>query len=368
MKVGVLKEIVPEEKRVSLTPAGVEQLVQFGHEVYVEKDAGAGSGIEDRMYEQAGAQILPEARNVFDVAELVLHVKEILPVEYEMIKENQVIFTYLHLAAKKEQTIALQKSGCVAIAYETVKDHEGHLPLLHPMSEVAGRMSIQEGARFLEITQGGGGVLLGGVPGVKPAKVVIIGAGVVGTNAAKIAIGMGADVTMLDKNLDRLRYLDDIFHSYTKLIMSSPMAIREEIRDADLVIGAVLIPGAKAPYVVTREMVKEMKSGSVMVDVAIDQGGCFETSIPTTHSNPVYYESGVVHYCVSNMAGAVAKTSTYALTNATFPYVLTIANKGWEQALREDRMMRFGLNVCKGNITHRQVASAHDLPYTPYKF
>jgi len=360
MVIGVLKEIKQAEKRVSLLPSGAETLVAKGHTVYIEKDAGTACGFEDAEYVKAGASI-HKRETIWEKAEMVLHVKEIMPSEFQFLKKNQIVFTYLHLAADREQTLALQESGCIAFAYETIESKTGQLPLLQPMSEVAGRMSVQEGARFLQTSQGGSGVLISGVPGVRPARVAIIGAGVVGTNAAKIAIGMGAEVVILDKNIDRLRYLDDVFGNTCRLLYSSPQVIQKELSEADLVIGAVLVPGAKAPKLVTADMLQTMKQGSVMVDVAIDQGGCFETSKPTSHADPVYVEQGIIHYCVTNMPGAVAKTSAQALTNASLPYVIEIADKGWEKAIDENEYLKKGLNVCKGEVVYKAVAEAHGL-------
>ncbi len=322
MIVGVLKEIKAEENRVCMTPAGVEVMKQNGHEVLVEKNAGKGSGFNNKAYANAGAEIIDTPKEIFKRAKMVMHVKEPLPAEYDLIRKDQVIFTYLHLAAAEELTHVLIKSGSIGIAYETIQKADGSLPLLTPMSEVAGRMAIQQGAKYLEMAQGGHGVLLGGVPGVDPGTVVIIGGGIVGTNAAKMACGLGAKVYVLDMNLERLRYLSDVMPSNCFLLMSKPSTVRRLIKEADVVVGAVLIPGAKAPRLVTREMLKTMKKGAVLVDVAIDQGGCFETSKATTHGKPIYTVAGVVHYCVANMPGAVPKTSTLALTNATLPYAV----------------------------------------------
>jgi alanine dehydrogenase len=358
MIVGVLKELKLAEKRVSATPAGVDQLVKHGHQVLVEVGAGEGSGFSDEAYKSAGAELVASPKDIFKRAEMVMHVKEIQPSEYALLRAGQIVFTYLHLAADLEQTEALQASKCVAIGYETVQTADGKLPLLQPMSEVAGRMAVQEGARFLEMPQGGNGILLGGVPGVAPAKVVVIGGGIVGTSAAKVACGMGADVTILDMNLERLRYLDDIMPANCKTIMSNPYVIQEELKKADLVVGAVLVAGAKAPKLVTKAMIAQMRKGSVMVDVAIDQGGCFETSKPTTHQDPVFLVEGVIQYCVANMPGALARTSTLALTNATLPYALTIADKGWKKALAEDKALALGLNVCDGEIVFKPVKEA----------
>jgi len=365
MIVGVLKEIKAEENRISMTPAGVEVMKQNGHTVLVERDAGGGSGFEDASYVKAGAEIIDTPKEIFDRADMVMHVKEPLPPEYDLITKDQIIFTYLHLAAAEELTHELIKKGSINIAYETIQKANGSLPLLTPMSEVAGRMAIQQGAKYLEMAQGGHGVLLGGVPGVDPGTVMVIGGGVVGTNAAKMACGLGAKVYVLDTNLERLRYLSDVMPSNCFLLMSSPATIRELVKEADVVIGAVLVIGAKAPKLVTRDMLKTMKKGAVLVDVAIDQGGCFETSKPTTHSNPIYTVDGVVHYCVANMPGAVPKTSTMALTNATLPYAVQIADKGWKKAMKGNPEMKLGANVVKGKVTYKAVADAFGLEYVP---
>jgi alanine dehydrogenase len=365
MIVGILKEIKAEENRVSMTPAGVEVMHQNGHTILVEQAAGIGSGFEDAEYAEHGAEIITTPQEIFKRANMVMHVKEPLPPEYDLIREGQIIFTYLHLAACEALTRVLIEKGSVNIAYETIQKEDGSLPLLTPMSEVAGRMSIQQGAKYLEMTQGGDGVLLGGVPGVDPGTVLIIGGGVVGINAAKTACGLGAKVYLLEKNLDRLRYLSDVMPKNCFLLMSNPATIRDLVTKADVVVGAVLIPGAKAPKLVTREMLKTMKKGAVLVDVAIDQGGCFETSKPTTHADPIYTVDDIVHYCVANMPGAVAQTSTLALTNATLPYAVEIANKGWVQAMRENPEIKRGANVVKGNVTYKGVAEALELPYTP---
>ncbi len=365
MIVGILKEIKTEENRVCMTPAGVEVMIQNGHTVLVEKSAGAGSGFDDTAYINAGAKMIDTPKAIFDAADMVMHVKEPLPPEYDLIRPGQIVFTYLHLAADETQTNALIKSKSVSIAYETIQKADGSLPLLTPMSEVAGRMAIQQGAKYLEMAQGGHGVLLGGVPGVDPGTVVVIGGGVVGVNAAKMACGLGAKVYLLDMNLDRLRYLSDVMPANCFTLMSSPATIRKLVKEADVVVGAVLIPGAKAPRLVTREMLSTMKKGSVLVDVAIDQGGCFETSKATTHGEPTYVVDGVIHYCVANMPGAVAKTSTLALTNATLPYAVQIANKGWKKAMQENAEIKLGANVIDGQITYDAVADAFDLEYTP---
>ncbi len=365
MKIGILKEIKEAENRVSMTPSGAEVMVRNGHKVMVEKNAGSGSGFEDASYVSAGATIAATPERIFEDCEMVMHVKEPLPSEYDLIRENQIVFTYLHLAAAKELAGALKNSKSVCIAYETIEKEDGSLPLLTPMSEVAGRMAIQQGAKYLEMAQGGNGILLGGVPGVEPGMVVVIGGGVVGTNAAKMACGLGAKVYLLDMNLDRLRYLSDIMPANCIAMMSSPATIRKLIKEADVVVGAVLIAGAKAPRLVTKEDLKTMKKGSVLVDVAIDQGGCFETSRATTHSDPVYTIDGVIHYCVANMPGAVAKTSTLALTNATLPYAVAIADKGWKKAMQEDPSLKKGLNICNGKVVNKPVAMATGYEYFP---
>ncbi len=365
MIVGILKEIKSEENRVAMTPAGVEVMLQNGHTLLVEKNAGEGSGFADEAYASAGAEIVSTPAEIFERADMVMHVKEPLAPEYDLIREDQIVFTYLHLAAAEELTQVLIRSGSINIAYETIQKADGSLPLLTPMSEVAGRMAIQQGAKYLEMAQGGRGVLLGGVPGVDPATVVVIGGGVVGTHAAKMACGLGAKVYLLDMNLERLRYLSDIMPANCFPLMSSPATIRGLLKEADVVVGAVLVTGAKAPKLVTRDMLPLMKNGSVLVDVAIDQGGCFETSRPTTHSEPTYTIDGVVHYCVANMPGAVAKTSTLALTNATLPYAVEIANKGWQRAMRENTEIKLGANVVRGQVTYQGVADAFGLDFTP---
>ena len=365
MIIGVLKEIKAEENRVCMTPAGVEVMKQNGHEVLVEKNAGLGSGFNNAVYKSAGAEIIDSPQEIFKRADMVMHVKEPLAAEYDLIRKDQIIFTYLHLAAAEELTHVLIKSGSIGIAYETIQKADGSLPLLTPMSEVAGRMAIQQGAKYLEMAQGGHGVLLGGVPGVDPGTVVIIGGGIVGTNAAKMACGLGAKVYILDMNLERLRYLSDVMPSNCFLLMSKPTTLRRLIKEADVIVGAVLIPGAKAPRLITREMLKTMKKGAVLVDVAIDQGGCFETSKATTHGEPIYTVDGVVHYCVANMPGAVPKTSTLALTNATLPYAVEIANKGWQKAMQENPEIKPGANVVQGKVTYQGVAEAFGLEFTP---
>lgn len=363
--IGVPKEIKDNENRVAITPAGVHAFVQAGHEVVIEQGAGLGSGFSDASYEEAGARILPSAEEVWRSAAMILKVKEPLPEEYRYFRSDLILFTYLHLAAAPELTRALMESGITAIAYETVQLPDGSLPLLTPMSEVAGRMSIQIGAHFLEKAHGGRGELLGGVPGVPPARVVIVGGGTVGTNAARIAIGMGADVTILDTNAARLRYLDELFGARLRTVMSNAYNLRAHIEGADLLVGAVLIPGARAPKIVTAEMVQGMNQGGVIVDVAIDQGGSIETiDRITTHSNPVYEKYGVLHYAVANMPGAVPRTSTLALTNVTIPYALQLANLGVEEAIRRNRPLALGVNVVRGKVTYQAVATSLDLPYT----
>jgi alanine dehydrogenase len=364
MRIGVPKEIKVHEYRVGLTPASVAELVAHGHELYVETKAGNGIDCPDGAYEKAGAKILPDARSVFDSADMIVKVKEPQPQEIELLRPNQILFTYLHLAADKPQAEGLMKSGATCIAYETVTGRSG-LPLLKPMSEVAGRMSVQVGAHYLEKEQGGRGVLLGGVPGVAPVKVAILGGGVSGVNAAQMATGMRADVTIYDINNDRLAELDMFFSSQIKTAYASRAAIANAVKEAELVIGAVLVPGAAAPKLVTREMLKTMKRGSVLVDIAIDQGGCFETSHATTHADPVYEVDGIIHYCVANMPGAVARTSAFALNNATLPFALKIASLGADEAMRQDPDLANGLNVSGGKIRHHAVAEALDLPYEP---
>jgi alanine dehydrogenase len=365
MIIGVPKEIKNNENRVALTPAGVNQFVSAGHKVLIEKDAGIGSGFSNEDYAQAGAEIIEDAAEVWAQAEMIMKVKEPLPSEYNYFRENLILFTYLHLAAEPALTKALKEKGVIAIAYETVQVGRT-LPLLTPMSEVAGRMSVQIGAQFLEKTKGGKGILLAGVPGVNRGKVTIIGGGVVGTNAAKMAIGLGADVTIIDLSADRLRQLDDIFGNQIKTLMSNPYNIANAVRESDLLIGAVLIPGAKAPKLVTEEMVKTMSPGSVIVDVAIDQGGIVETSDHvTTHDNPTYVKHGVVHYAVANMPGAVPRTSTLALTNVTVPYALQIANKGVLKAIADNPALKLGVNVAKGEITYEAVARDLGYNYVP---
>ncbi|NSL52175.1 alanine dehydrogenase [Calidifontibacillus erzurumensis] len=365
MIIGIPKEIKDNENRVSLTPAGVYDLVQRGHEVLVEKGAGVGSGFSDEAYIAAGAKIVSSAADAWD-AEMVMKVKEPLPSEFDYFKKDQILFTFLHLAAEPLLTKALMEKGVIAIAYETIQLANGTLPILTPMSEVAGRMSVQIGAHFLEKHAGGKGMLLGGVPSVAPANVVIIGGGVVGTNAAKMALGLGADVTILDTNVERLRQLDDLFEGKVRTCFSNLFNVEEQVKRADLLIGAVLIPGARTPRIVSEKMVKQMTPGSVIIDVAVDQGGAIETiDRITTHSNPVYEKHGVLHYAVANIPGAVSRTSTIALSNVTVPYALQIANKGYERACLENTALLKGLNVIAGQITYKAVAEAHNVPYTP---
>ncbi|HXE28673.1 MAG TPA: alanine dehydrogenase [Stellaceae bacterium] len=364
MLIGVPKEIKTHEYRVGLIPGSVRELVHHGHQVVVEKDAGAGIGFDDAAYQKAGARVLATAADVFAAADMIVKVKEPQPREIAMLRKSQVLFTYLHLAADKAQTEGLMRSGAVCVAYETVTDARGGLPLLAPMSEVAGRMAVQVGAHCLEKEQGGAGILLGGVPGVAAAKVVILGGGVAGTNAARVAMGMEAYVTVIDKAPQRLYELDLQFGSQLHTLFATVENIEHEVLSADLVVGAVLVAGAATPKLVTREMVKQMRPGSVLVDISIDQGGCFETSRPTTHANPTYVEDGVIHYCVTNMPGAVARTSTFALNNATLPFSLALANKGWRKALTEDPHLRAGLNIAAGKVTHPAVAGALGLPLT----
>jgi alanine dehydrogenase len=363
MIVGVPKEIKDHETRVGLVPSGVTALVEAGHQVLVQAKAGVGSSLPDDDYAQAGAEIVEAAAEVWNRAELVVKVKEPQPAEFGFLRDGLLLFTYLHLAPEPELTARLLETGTTAIAYETVREKDGSLPLLTPMSEVAGRMAVQVGAQYLERPNGGRGLLLGGVPGVAPANVVILGGGVVGLNAAKIAVGIGSHVTVIDRNLNRLRELDDIFLNRVATLASNAWTIRESLRSADLVIGGVLIPGASAPKLVRREMLAQMRPGAVVVDVAIDQGGCLETSRPTTHTDPVYFVDGVVHYCVSNMPAAVPHTSTLALTNATFPYVLRLANQGLALAVDQSDALRQGVNTYRGHITCQAVAQSQGRPY-----
>lgn len=367
MLIGVPKEIKTHEYRVGLVPPSVRELVLHGHQVLVEAGAGLGIGIADEAFKAAGARIVDAAAEIFSLAEMVVKVKEPQPAEYRLLREDQILFTYLHLAADLTQAEGLMQSGCVAIAYETVTDARGRLPLLAPMSEVAGRMSVQVGAHLLEKMQGGAGVLLGGVPGVHAAKVVVLGGGVSGTNAVRMAMGMEAQVYVIDKSLDRLYELDLQFGPMLNTIYATVDAIEQHVRTADLVVGAVLVPGASAPKLITRAMVRQMRPGSVLVDIAIDQGGCAETSRPTSHADPTYVAEGVVHYCVTNMPGAVARTSTLALNNATLPFALALADKGYRKALLENPHLAAGANVVRGRVTHEAVARSLDLAHTPLR-
>ena len=363
MIIGVPKEIKNNENRVGMTPSGVAELVKRGHTVYIQHTAGENSGFPDEAYIAAGAQILPTMEETYAAAQMIVKVKEPIAPEYKLIRKGQLLFTYFHFASDKELTLAMIENGSVCLAYETVEKADHSLPLLIPMSEVAGRMAIQEGARFLEKPQGGKGILLGGVPGVKPAKVLILGGGIVGSNAAQMAAGLGADVTIADIKLARLRYLSETLPKNVKTLYASELRLKKELPDVDLVIGSVLIPGDKAPHLITRSMLKMMQPGTVLVDVAIDQGGCFETSHPTTHSEPTYVVDGIVHYAVANIPGAVPYTSTLALTNATLPYVTALAGKGWKQACKEDPALALGLNVVEGKVVYKAIAEVFGLKY-----
>ena len=367
MVIGIPREIKNNENRVALTPAGTKELTKRGHTVYVETGAGVGSGFSDEEYRGAGAESIDVAADLFQQAEMIIKVKEPVEVEYGLIRRDQLVFTYFHFASNEPLTRAMIDSGAICLSYETVEKLDGSLPLLIPMSEVAGRMAIQEGAKYLEKPLQGRGILLGGVPGVKPAKVLILGAGVVGTNAAKIAAGMGADVTVVDVNLARLRYLDDVMPRNVHTLVSNEYTIRQMITDHDLIVGGVLIPGAKAPRLITRDMLSSMRPGTVLVDVAVDQGGCIETCTPTTHENPTYIIDGVVHYCVANMPGAVPYTSTLALTNATLPYAVKLANYGWVKACQDNEDLKRGLNIIGGHIVYQAVADAFNLPFASIK-
>jgi alanine dehydrogenase len=365
MIIGITKEIKTDENRVAVTPAGVEILKHNGHDVLVETAAGSASGFQDSDYTRAGAEITDSAASIFERAEMILRVKEPQPAEFQLLRKDQIYFSYLHLATSKALAQALIETGSINIAYETIQKTDGALPLLKPMSQLAGAMAIQEGAKYLEMAQGGHGVLLGGVPGVDPGTVLVIGAGMVGGKAAKVAAGMGANVFALDVDLDRMRYLNDIMPPNCYTVMSSPAAIRDLLPKADIVVGAVLVPGSRTPVMVTRDMLGAMKKGAVLVDVAIDQGGCFETSEETTHARPTYTVDGIVHYAVSNMPGAVPRTATIALTNATLPYVLEIAGKGWKEAMQSNPEIKAGANIVNGKVTYKGVADACDLAYTP---
>ncbi len=367
MIIGVPKEIKNNENRVALTPAGTQELTRRGHTVYIQTKAGEGSGFSDEEYTKANGKILSTAEQVFSTAEMIMKVKEPVEQEYTLIKKDQLVFTYFHFASYEPLAHAMIKTGAVCLAYETVERVDGSLPLLVPMSEVAGRMSIQEGAKYLEKPLKGRGILLGGVPGVMPAKVLILGGGVVGTNAAKIAAGMGADVIITDVNINRLRYLDDVMPKNVHTMVSNDYVLRELVKTHDLIIGAVLVPGAKAPKLITRDMLSTMRPGTVLVDVAVDQGGCIETCKPTTHENPTYIIDDVVHYCVANMPGAVPYTSTLALTNATLPYAIKLASQGWKKACQDSMELRKGLNVIQGKVVYKAVADSFNLPYTEVK-
>ncbi|MBN8575343.1 MAG: alanine dehydrogenase [Cyclobacteriaceae bacterium] len=364
MIIGVPKEIKNNENRVAVTPAGAQEFAKKGHTVYVQTKAGEGSGFSDDEYKGAGARILDSAKEVFDIAEMIVKVKEPIEQEYSLIRKDQLVFTYFHFASYEPLAHAMIKTGAVCLAYETVERADRSLPLLIPMSEVAGRMAIQEGAKYLEKPLKGRGILLGGVPGVMPAKVLILGGGVVGTNAAKIAAGMGADVIITDVNLNRLRYLDDVMPKNVHTMASNDYVLRDLVKTSDLIVGGVLIPGAKAPKLITRDMLKTMRPGTVLVDVAVDQGGCIETCKPTTHEDPTYIIDDIVHYCVANMPGAVPYTSTLALTNATLPYALKLANLGWKKACKENEDLLKGLNVVQGKVVYKAVADAFNLSYT----
>lgn len=368
MIIGVPKEIKNNENRVGMTPSGVQEMTKRGHTVYVQASAGDNSGFSDAAYTAAGAKILPTIEEVYAIAEMIVKVKEPIGCEYPLVRKGQLLFTYFHFASSEPLTKAMIESGAVCCAYETVERKDRTLPLLIPMSEVAGRMATQEGCYLLERPRGGKGKLIGGVPGVKPARVFVIGGGVVGTAAARMAAGLGADVTICDVSLPRLSYLTDVMPKNVKTLMSSEYNIREELKTADLVVGSVLIPGAKAPKLVTREMLGLMEKGSVLVDVAIDQGGCFETSHPTTHEEPTYYVDGILHYCVANIPGAVPYTSTLALTNATLPYALQLADKGWQKACADNEELRKGLNVVDGKVVYKEVAEAWNLPFEPIEW
>lgn len=367
MIIGVPKEIKNNENRIALTPAGTAELTKYGHKIVVQSGGGLGSGFTDELYVDAGAEILPDIESVYKVSDMIIKVKEPIDPEYKLIKKDQIIFTYFHFASSETLTHTMIESGAVCIAYETVENYDRTLPLLTPMSEVAGRMSVQEGAKYLEKTYGGRGVLLGGVPGVHPAKVLIIGGGVVGTEAAKMAAGLGADVTIMDIDLNRLRYLDDIMPANVKTMMSNTYNIKEMAPSHDLIIGAVLIPGAKAPRLLSYDMLETMKPGTVLVDVAVDQGGCFETTKPTTHDNPTFVINDIIHYCVANMPGAVPRTSTIALTNATLPYAIEIANSGWRRACNNSAALKLGLNIVNGKVVYKGVADAFGLQLHEYE-
>lgn len=365
MIIGVPKEIKNNENRVALTPSGANELVKRGHEVFIQASAGEGSDFSDEQYRSSGAKILATIEEVYAEADMILKVKEPIAAEYGLIRKDQILFTYFHFASDAELTQAMIGSGAVCLAYETVEKADRSLPLLIPMSEVAGRMAVQKGAHYLEKPYGGKGILLGGVPGVLPAKVIILGGGIVGTNAAHMAAGLGADVTIMDVSLARMRYLSEVMPSNVNTMMSNEMNIRKVIKEADLIIGAILITGAKAPHLITKDMLKDMKNGTVLVDVAVDQGGCIETCRPTTHQDPTFTIDGIIHYCVANMPGAVPFTSTLALTNATLPYVIQLAEKGWKEAARSNMELKAGLNIIQGEVVYQAVAETFDLPFSP---
>lgn len=365
MIIGVPKEIKNNENRVALTPSGAKELIKRGHPVYVQQGAGGGSDFSDDLYKAAGATILPSIEEIYRIGEMIMKVKEPIASEYSLARKDQLLFTYFHFASNEPLTMAMLESQSICLAYETVEKPDGSLPLLIPMSEVAGRMAVQKGANYLEKPLGGRGILLGGVPGTLPAKVIVLGGGIVGTQAAYMAAGLGADVTIMDVSLARMRHLSEIMPANVNTMMSNELNIRKLIKDADLVIGAILVTGAKAPHLITREMLKEMKSGAVLVDVAVDQGGCIETCKPTTHEEPVFVIDGVVHYCVANMPGAVPFTSTLALTNASLPYAMQLAEKGWKKAAQENHELKAGLNIIHGEVVYRAVAETFGLPYVP---
>jgi alanine dehydrogenase len=365
VKIGIPKEIKNNEYRVGMTPAGVEMLVQAGHELFVEKSAGEGTGLPDSDYVSAGAKILKTADEVFKTADMIIKIKEPLEPEFARLRKGQILFTYLHLAGDKELTTNTLETGCIGIAYETMELKDGSLPLLVPMSEVAGRLATVEGAKYMQRTFGGRGIFLGGVPGTEPAQVLVLGAGIVGRHAMQMALGLGAEVTIMTRSVNRLREIDAVYKGRVKTHKMTPWSIREAVRHADLVIGSVLVTGAKTPWLITKDMLKTMRRGAVIVDVSIDQGGCVETSKPTSHSEPIYEVDGVIHYCVANMPGCVPRTSTFALTNETMPYALEIANKGWKKACQDNYTIRTGLNVCQGKLTYKPVADVFKLKYTP---
>ena len=365
MLIGIPKEIKNNEYRVGMTPAGVEVLIGEGHDVIVQETAGEGTGIPDSDYVKAGAKILGSAKEIFKKSDMIVKVKEPLEPEFPLLRRGQILFTYLHLAGDRKLTSKTLETGCIGIAYETMEREDHSLPLLAPMSEVAGRLAVIEGAKYLEHTYGGRGMLLGGVPGTEPARVLVLGAGVVGRQSMQMAVGLGADVTIMDININKLREIDAIYKGRVKTLKSTPWSNRQAVMQADLVVGSVLIPGAKTPWLIKKDMLKTMRKGSVIVDVAIDQGGCVETSKPTTHSNPVFEKEGIVHYCVANMPGCVPRTSTFALTNETLSYAVQIANKGWKQACKDSRIILTGLNACDGKLTYKPVADVFDMPYTP---